>query len=85
MTAKDEDIRRRVASMDPMIPSECDGSLSCFFCHADRGEDHELDCLWLVCQPDIDEAIAAMVMTQHVGFAVDRVHWIRFGGKLIYP
>jgi hypothetical protein len=47
---KDELIRQ-IADRNPLIPSEVDGGLSCYFCYAiepdiESGQGHEWDCLW---------------------------------------
>ncbi len=36
-----------VVAKSPNVPSEIDGSLSCFWCSCGLGEEHEPDCVWM--------------------------------------
>lgn len=45
---KTSSVLRAIADRDPMVPSEIDGSLSCFYCSAWDGDQHEAYCLWRI-------------------------------------
>lgn len=39
--------RISILARDPMIPSEVNGNLSCFWCSAEQGDSHQSDCAWI--------------------------------------